>query len=98
MYAGDGSNFEVGQQRRATSTLSAHPPLPYFLSLKKPALTLAKIYVQILRWCTRLMSMDPVNTIVVVDSLTTTGGRFEVCKRLILEHYPQATVIGGFLV
>jgi hypothetical protein len=37
-----------------------------------------------------------VNTIVIVDDVITSGCKFKACKQLILEHHPDAMVIGLF--
>jgi hypothetical protein len=39
---------------------------------------------------------NPVNNVLLVDDVITTGGKFKACKRLILEHHPGATVYGIF--
>lgn len=38
----------------------------------------------------------PVNNVVLVDDVITTGSHFKACKRLILEHHPNASVFGVF--
>ncbi len=39
----------------------------------------------------------PSEIIIFIDDTLTTGAHFKVCKEIILEHYPQARVIGVFL-
>lgn len=38
----------------------------------------------------------PVNSVVLVDDVITTGGHFKACKRLILEHHPETSIYGIF--
>lgn len=39
---------------------------------------------------------DGITDIILVDDVITTGAHFKACKRLILEHIPNANVVGLF--
>ncbi len=43
------------------------------------------------------LNNDPSEIIIFIDDTLTTGAHFRVCKDMILEHYPEARVIGVFL-
>jgi hypothetical protein len=39
---------------------------------------------------------NPVDKVVLVDDVVTTGSKFKACKRMILEHHPGIAVYGVF--
>ncbi len=42
------------------------------------------------------LQTTPVNNVILIDDVVTTGSKFKACKRMILEHHPNASVFGVF--